>query len=192
MNRQDLNKKLNELEPYAKEVRERIKRTQPENIKQARVCFPSASFNGPLGLVAHRAPLTEFKGFMVYKLSFALLKTQLLKEAYSYRSSNWMMRLKTPGNEYDENAIVIDIDLLNGTEKAEVIFFADSTEDKKVVEGELAEVLEGKTLQELVYEFMDSKTEALSACFDEDDFVVYLNKLIEEAKKLAATSNEKE
>ncbi len=192
MNRQDLNKKLNELEPYAKEAREQIKRMQPEAIQQARVCFPSASFNGPWGLVAHRAPLTEFKDFMVFKLSFALLKTQLIKEAYTYRSSNYMMRLKTTGNEYDENSIVIDVDLLNGTEKAEVIFFADSAEDKKVVEGELTEVLDGKSLQELLYEYMDREAENLSTCLDEDDYVVNLKKFIEEAKKFAATMDGKE
>ena len=167
MNRQDLNKKLNELEPVAKMARELAMQQHPKFMAKD-ICCPSATYDNE---VSFRPTLEEAKEFMVYKLSYALLKTQILKELYTYRSGRWMMRLKTPDSQYAPNCIVIAVDLLNGCEKAEAIFFADSDEDKKVVERELVGVLGGKSLQELLYEYIDNHAESLSECLDEDGFV---------------------
>lgn len=169
MNRQDLNKKLNELELAAREEREFIIEHHPELMAKD-CCYPVTVAEFPW----ERIPLLEFKDFMIVKLSFALLKAQILQELYTYRSAGWMLRLKTPDNQYAANCVVVDVDLLNGCKKAEVIIFGGSAEGKKIVENELSTILNGRTLQELLYEYIDSHAESLSQKVDSDEYVKFL------------------
>lgn len=160
----NLKTKLSSLEPIGDFLAEQY----PESKKELDCVLPSCSYSS-MANVCSRPSIMKYKDFMIYKLALALLKIQILKANYLYRSGMWIMRIKGTSLCYPEHCFVINVDLPCGNGKAEIIFLAESSEEKKAIESELKEVLAGKSLQELIYEFMAEKADTLSAIIDEDE-----------------------
>lgn len=169
MNKQELNEKLKQFEPFGLQYAEAMKKDHPERLA-ANVCPTYDEPNSRIkynDVIKHVA--RSYLDYVLRQITTSLLRVQIFKDAYEYHNPALMVRTKCDDNDYPENSFSFDITLLNG-ETAEVVFFANSEDDKKLAEKEVQDLLNGQPLQKLIDDFFDREADLLYGCLLENDW----------------------
>jgi len=116
---------------------------------------------------------------VVERLTYELLKIQVLKEGYVYRNHSFMIRIKRPQNRYPKYYHKKTINLWNGHDRAEIVFFAKSADGAKGIKDWIEETLCGQPLWNSVMTTLDVSADILSEKFFEDPDIQHIVKIQE-------------
>lgn len=116
---------------------------------------------------------------VVERLAYEMLKIQVLKEGYAYRNDSFMIRLVRPQNRYPKHYHRVVINLWNGHDRAEIVFFAKSAAGAKGIKDWLEETLCGQSLWHSLMMTLDMCADILSEKFFEDPDIQHIVKIQE-------------
>lgn len=110
-----------------------------------------------------------------HQISVNLLKIQILGELHILQGHGYMMRVKTPKAKYPKYYVSEDINFIGKPGKAEVIFFANSENEKTEIKAALKTFLCGHSLQEVIYYFIMDNDDILMEWVKQDNLMNYLD-----------------
>ena len=114
---------------------------------------------------------------VVERLTYEMLKIQVLKEGYAHRNDSFMIRLVRPQNRYPKHYHRAVINLWNGHDRAEIVFFAKSAAGAKRIKNWLEETLCGQPIWHSVMLTMDMSADVLLEKFFEDPDIQHIVKI---------------